>query len=226
MNNMSVNLYEQKIVKETSDNNQEDKIKDLYFLEPYYWTKGIVSVIGLQDNTNIKLKVLYDNKIVFKQDIILEKDEVKSFEMTAGGYFAIYISAKLEDSESMGVKITAEFSYAPNLALKTITSTWQSSLSPISSIENLYLLDSHKWIKCSVIITGYKDKTIDYSMTLITDGFLQKPLIPRGHIEYGCSNIFSYYINKKVLLLVTGYITNKSLIGSCAEITLIGYYQD
>lgn len=220
------NIHEKVIVKKNYNDKKIDEIKELYFLEPYYWVRGIVIITGVDEKSEIEIKIDYDNKTAFLENIIIDKSKITKIKLSLEGYYSIYIRWNIKNPTNMDVKVKIELVYLPDSTLKMDLCRWEDSNNIVNNIEELYLLDNHKWIRSSIIITSYKSKVVEYILTLIVDGSLKMPLISSGSIEDGYSKIYSYNIDRKAILLLSGYIINKSIKDSCANVTLIGYYRE
>ncbi len=102
--------------------------------------------------------------------------------------------------------------------------SWNGYTDTISSIDNLCLYNTQLWERCEIYIQGYEGKNTICMLTLISNGEIHKNgRMERIKITGAESRIYVFEIHKKVSVIAAGYISNPSVTGGGASITLTGF---
>lgn len=155
-----------------------------------------------------------------------KKTVTKTYDV-GGKYCPINVTGKLSVNPfppawgSVEVECTYD-DEQPQLLSKS--ASWSDETTGISCIDKLFLSADHTWEKCEIKINGGKQKVTGIMVGLIANNDIK--MTPVWKVLNGTDS-FVYTIDNiqaKTPLLVPGYITNHSLVGAGAKITITGYY--
>lgn len=203
-------------------------ISQLHFPGDKKWETCLVEVRGTRRNQRFSIVIKVDGRVLTKQEFSLEKDEIRIIERNIHRNCSIDVTGQLMVNGSLtaGGYVYVTCTYNPMEQFKSKSVTWNAFTEEMSSIDNLCLYDSQLWEKCEIFIQGYENRNTGCMITLISNGEINNNgIIDWMELMDTQSETFSFQINQKVSLVVAGYISNSSLIGAGAKLTLMGFYK-
>ncbi|MBE6051176.1 MAG: hypothetical protein E7214_11130 [Clostridium sp.] len=194
------------------------------------WTAGTIRFKGTRKKQKIKFEVTSENKVIAGDEFNLSDGEVKEYKFTINKCTAVNVSGyvkKVKLIYGAGVKVDVMLDYDKAIeSLLSVSKTWKDETGGISCIENLGFGADHLWRKVQVTLVGKKNSSSGVMVSILADEELIST--PGWKVLEGTETVvYEADINKKVPILVPGYITNHALVtGGGVNIKLTAFYRE
>lgn len=111
--------------------------------------------------------------------------------------------------------------------MKSITKTWMDTTKKVSYIENLHLEGNHLWKSCKVEVKVLNRSKVGLMITVLENGSLVANLPEYTVVKSNKPFVYEVNINKKVPLIVCGFISPKSLFSKAdILVSVTGNYDE
>lgn len=195
------------------------------------WEKAVICVKGTEQKQKFDIQLIKDgSEKLLDKSYSLKKGEERSVEVTVQDNCQLSVHGSLSTCPfppaAGEVRLTG---YYEKIDFKTVTRSWSDSTGGVSIFENLTLPADHIWDNVTVTFTGKQSKSTGINVALIVDGSLENfPGHPNNWIvlQGTESGSVKFPLNKKAMLVVSGYITNHALTGGGADVTMTAYYKE
>ena len=205
----------------------KSNIEGLVFPADRYWTNGRITVRGRDKHQTVDLELYINNKLVKEVTCKPDQNETQIIDFQIDGVKAVTVGGVLRNTGVFGASayVEVEIWYEGGIQ-QSESAKWSDETAGMSMIENLCLEGRHSWKKCDIRIQGKKNRATQCSVTLLAGGALKEPFYDKKILNGTEEVVFSYEINRKLPLVVVGFIDNCDVIGAGADITLTGYYEE
>ncbi|SHM62849.1 hypothetical protein SAMN05444266_109246 [Chitinophaga jiangningensis] len=206
------------------------KIEGLNFDGDRYWEECTITIHGRGEGpwplkaTAQSFTIYLNGERIFSEVVFGKKVIKKTINSYNGfnitGDMAHQVVALTHRADG---SVTVECTYNESSVLKSKSVSWKDT-GAVTIMQNLFLDASETWKRCQVKIEGAKFdpghiNVNRFRMQLITDGSLAQEKPYESILGGTESRLYSYNVNGKVTLLVSGYFN----VGG-AKVTLTGFY--
>ena len=201
----------------------------LTFLADKKWTTGTITFKGTRKKQKIKFEITSGNKVILGDEFKLSNGETKKYGFTINECTSVNVNGYVEKVKLLygaGVKVDVVLDYDKNIeSLLSISRTWGDETGGVSCIENLGLEANHTWRKVQITLRGKNNSSTGVMISILANGELVST--PPWKVLKGTETVvYEADINKKVPILIPGYITNHLLVtGGGIDIKLTGFYR-
>lgn len=196
------------------------------FEDPYYWTKGMITIKGEKKSQKVELIVLNNGESLLQKEVILSEGQITNIPIQIEAMGIISVEGTLKSTSlfgSCGITMEVQLEYIES-DLRFERAIFKPTQTGVQMIDQLYLTGIHEWESCVVNIRGDQQSLSSFMVTLLADGEIVEPLPAWTQLTGEEARVFSYPIHKKCAIMLVGYVTSGGTEGGGITISLIGYY--